>query len=137
LTRHAPEVDHAQSGRVRSAPARAAPIAAVLAEAKARLDPLGLYERPVKIERVRVLSTSWLFRLPWFRRFDGYAVWNLILVRSPVLATDEDLICHELCHVWQMQHHPVRMPLSYLRRGYSQNPYEDEARRAVANPPAT
>jgi hypothetical protein len=106
----------------------------VLARAKARLDPLGLYERPVRIVHVRVVSAPWLFRLPWFRRFDGYAMWNLILLRPPGLADDEDLICHELCHVWQMQHHPVRMPLSYLRRGYSSNPYEDEARRAAGGP---
>jgi len=33
--------------------------------------------------------------------------------------------------VWQMQHHPVRMPLSYLRTGYDANPYEREARAAV------
>ena len=31
---------------------------------------------------------------------------------------------HELCHVWQMQHHPLAMPLSYLYRGYSDNPNE-------------
>jgi hypothetical protein len=75
----------------------------------------------------------WLFRLPWFRRFDGYTMWNLILLRSPGLAGDEDLVCHELCHVWQMQHHPVRMPLSYLWLGYAGNPYEDEARRACTS----
>ena len=45
---------------------------------------------------------------------------------------DEDLICHELCHVWQMQHHPLRMPLSYLRLGYASNPYEEEARQATS-----
>ena len=38
---------------------------------------------------------------------------------------------HELCHVWQMQHHPLRMPLSYLVTGYEANPYEAQARRAV------
>jgi hypothetical protein len=75
---------------------------------------------------------GWLFRLPWFRRFDGYAMWNLILLRSSALAADEDLICHELCHVWQMQHRPLAMPLSYLRLGYARNPYEEEARRAAA-----
>ena len=104
----------------------------VLSRAKARLDPLGLYERPVNIDHVRVLSAGWLFRLPWFRRFDGYAMWNLILVRLPAQVADEALICHELCHVWQMQHHPLRMPLSYLRFGYSRNPYEEEARRAAS-----
>ena len=107
----------------------------VLIRAKARLDPLALYERPVRIDHVRVLSARWLFRLPWFRRFDGYAMWNLILVRSPELALDEDLICHELCHVWQMQHRPLQMPLSYVRRGYSRNRYEEEARRAVSAAP--
>ncbi|HEV3054360.1 MAG TPA: hypothetical protein VGX45_06875 [Solirubrobacteraceae bacterium] len=105
--------------------------ARVLARAKARLDPLGLYDRPVRIDRVRIVVAGALFHLPWFRRFDGYTMWNLILLRSPRLVDDGDLICHELCHVWQMQHHPVRMPLSYMRRGYARNPYEEEARRAV------
>ena len=105
----------------------------LLRAAKARLDPLALYQRPVKIERVRIWSVGWLFLLPWFRRFDAYAVWNLILLRSPELGADAELLCHELCHVWQMQHHPVRMPLSYLRLGYADNPYEQEARRAAAS----
>ncbi len=69
-----------------------------------------------------IVSAPWLFALPWFRRFDGYTMWNLILLRSPRLAADEDLVCHELCHVWQMQHHPIRMPLSYLRVGYARQP---------------
>ncbi len=103
----------------------------VLIHAQARLDKLALYPHPVRIERVRILVLGWLFRLPWFRRFDGYTMWNLILLRSHQLAADENLICHELCHVWQMQHHPVRMPLSYLRFGYQQNPYEVEARWAA------
>jgi hypothetical protein len=106
----------------------------VLRRAKARLDPLELYERPVRIDRVRVVCAGWLFRLPWFRRFDGYTMWNLILLRSRELTTDDQLITHELCHVWQMQHRPVRMPLSYLRLGYAHNPYEEEARRAAAAP---
>jgi hypothetical protein len=114
---------------VRRSEARAA-----LARAKARLDLLALYERPVRIDRVRILCAGWVFRLPWFRRFDGYTMWNLILLRSRELGTDDDLICHELCHVWQMQHRPLRMPLSYLRFGYARNPYEEEARRAAASP---
>jgi hypothetical protein len=40
-------------------------------------------------------------------------------------------VVHELCHVWQMQHRPLAMPLSYLRLGYENNPYEREARAAV------
>jgi hypothetical protein len=105
---------------------------AVLGRAKARLDTLALYPRPVKLRGVRILCPGWLFRLPWFRRFDGYTMWNLILLRTPQLVRDEDLVCHELCHVWQMQHHPIRMPLSYLRFGYASNPYEVEARTATA-----
>jgi len=105
---------------------------AALARAKARLDPLALYDDPVRIERVRIVCARPLFRLPWFRRFDGYAMWNLILLRLPELRSADELICHELCHVWQMQHRPLRMPLSYLRFGYARNPYEEEARRAAS-----
>jgi len=43
---------------------------ATLARAKQRLDRLALYDRPVTIDRVRVSYLPWLFRLPWFRRFD-------------------------------------------------------------------
>jgi hypothetical protein len=103
---------------------------ATLARCKARLDRHALYPRPVAIGRVRILTTPWLFKLPWFRRFDGYTMWDLILLRAAELERDETLIAHELCHVWQMQHHPIRMPLSYLRVGYARNPYEEEARRA-------
>jgi hypothetical protein len=95
-----------------------------LARAKARLDTLDLYPRPVRMRRVRLVSAPWLFRLPWFRRFDGYTMWDLILVRAPVADVGDDLVTHELCHVWQMQHHPLAMPLSYLYRGYSDNPNE-------------
>ena len=100
-----------------------------LARAKARLDRLDLYPRPVSLRSVRILVVPRLFRLPWFRRFDGYAAWQTVLLRCTPI--DEDLLCHELCHVWQMQHHPLAMPLSYLRAGYDRNPYEAEARGAV------
>ena len=105
---------------------------AALARAKARLDRLSLYPRPVGIRHVRVLVTPVLFRLPWFRRFDGYALHGTILLRRPLARADDDLLVHELCHVWQMQHRPLAMPLSYLRAGYTGNPYEVEARHAVA-----
>jgi hypothetical protein len=85
----------------------------------------------VGIRHVRVWVAPWLFRWPWFRRFDGYALHGTILLRrEPDL--DDDLLTHELCHVWQMQQRPLAMPLSYLRHGYVRNPYELEARRAVA-----
>jgi hypothetical protein len=103
-----------------------------LRTAKARLDRLDFYARPVALRRtVRIVTVPWLFRLPWFRRFAGYTMWDLILLRDPLAAVSPDLVCHELCHVWQMQHRPVAMPLSYLHRGYASNPYELEARRAV------
>ena len=90
-----------------------------------------MYPRPLRLRRVRVWVAPWLFRLPWFRRFDGYTMWDWIFLRRPLGAgTSEELLWHELCHVWQMQHHPVRMPLSYVLQGYARNPYELEARRA-------
>jgi hypothetical protein len=101
-----------------------------LVAAKARLDALDLYPRPVRLEGVRLVAAPWLFRLPWLRRFDGYATHRVILVRDGAHLHDGDLVVHELCHVWQMQHRPLRMPLSYLR-GYARNPYELEARGAV------
>jgi hypothetical protein len=85
----------------------------------------------VRVERVRLWTVPLLFRLPWFRRFDGYAAWNTILLREPAEHVGDDLLVHELCHVWQMQHRPLAMPLSYLRTGYAANPYEAEARGAV------
>jgi hypothetical protein len=104
---------------------------AKLAQAKARLDTLDLHPRPVRLRRVRLVSAPWLFRLPWFKRFDGYTMWDLILVRAPVSEASDDLVTHELCHVWQMQHHPLAMPLSYLYRGYRDNPNEVQARHAA------
>ena len=105
---------------------------AALERARARLDTLDLYPRPVRIARVRVVVAPLLFRLPGFRRFDGYATHRVIFLRRPVAADEQDdLVTHELCHVWQMQHRPLAMPLSYLLRGYTRNPYEAEARRAA------
>jgi hypothetical protein len=101
-----------------------------LARAKHQLDRVSLYPRPVSLRGVRIWIVPWLFRLPWFRRFDGYTAWWMILLRSRAHLSDEQLVAHELCHVWQLQHHPVRMPLSYLLVGYEENPYEREARDA-------
>lgn len=103
-----------------------------LDRARDRLDRLDWYPEPVRIGRVRVRTVPWLFRLPWLRRFDGYALHGTILLRGSVEDAGDDLVTHELCHVWQLQHHPVRMPLSYLRTGYERNPYEEQARRASA-----
>lgn len=125
MTRRSGRTETPSSASTRSA-SRAA-----LGRAKARLDRLEWYPRPVRIDRVRVFVAPLFFRLPWLRRFDGYAAWNVILLRQPLSETSEDLVTHELCHVWQLQHHPISMPLSYLRHGYTWNPFEIEARRAV------
>jgi hypothetical protein len=105
---------------------------AAIARAKARLDRLTLYPRPVDTRRVRILHVPWLFALPWFRRFDGYEAGPLILLRRSLAETSDDLIVHELCHVWQSQHRLVRMALSYLWQGYADNRHEVEARYAAA-----
>jgi hypothetical protein len=105
---------------------------AVLGRAAARLERLALYRRPLDTARVRILHVPWLFRLPWFRRFTGYNMGQLILLKRPLADVSDDLVTHELCHVWQDQDHRARMWLSYLRRGYAQNPHEVEARRAVS-----
>jgi len=80
---------------------------------------------------VRIVHAPWFFRLPVLRRFHGYELGPLILVRAPLEEVSEDLVTHELCHVWQLQHKPFFW-LSYLWQGYADNDYEREARRAVA-----
>ncbi len=105
---------------------------AALARAAARLARLDLYPEPLRTERVRLLHVPWLFALPWFRRFAGYNMGHLILFKRTLADVSDDLLTHELCHVWQDQDHRLRMWLSYLHRGYAQNPHEIEARRAVA-----
>ena len=106
---------------------------AALARAKARLDRLKLYPEPVRIERVRVVVWPFFFRLPGLRRYRGYALWRTIVLRERVGGTaSDDLLTHELCHVWQMQHRPVPAMVAWLRYGYDENPFELEARRAVA-----
>jgi len=105
---------------------------AALERAKATLDRLGFYPEPVEIGRVRILHVPWLFRLPWFRRFSGYEVGPLILLKHPLAETSASLIAHELCHVWQDQDHRLRMWWRYVRGGYAGNPHEVEARKAGA-----
>jgi hypothetical protein len=106
---------------------------AAIARAKERLDRLDYYPRPVDVRRVRILHTPWLFRVPGFRRFTGYEFGPLILIKRPLAQTSDDLIVHELCHVWQSQHRHIRMWLSYLYQGYRNNPHEVEARAAAAS----
>ena len=80
---------------------------------------------------MRILSTPWLFAVPGFRRFHGYELGPLIFVKRPLEQVSEDLVVHELCHVWQSQHRWLRMWTSYLWQGYRDNPHEVQARAAV------
>ena len=103
-----------------------------LERARARLDRLDLYPRRVRTERVRVLVVPLVFRLPRLRRYSGYALWRTILLRCPPgRGSSDDLITHELCHIWQMQNRPLHVLLKFLTTRYRANPYEREARRAV------
>ena len=100
-----------------------------LERAKARLDRLDLYPQAVRIERVRIVVAPWFFRLPGLGRFHGYALVRTILLRRA--GASDDLVTHELCHVWQMQNRPFGVVATYLTTRYARNPYEREARRAV------
>ena len=112
-----------------------------LRRAKERLEPLTLYPEPVRIDGVRIRVAPWLFRIPGFRRFRGYATRRNIWLKRPVL--DDRLVTHELCHLWQLQHEPLRVWLSYARpstfssdrTAYRANRYEAEAIGAAAGVP--
>jgi hypothetical protein len=100
-----------------------------LERAKARLDRLDLYPAPVRSDSVRVVVAPWFFRAPGFRRYAGYALWRTILLKRAEVT--DDLLTHELCHIWQGQHRPWHAMFKQLTTGYRRNPYELEARRAV------
>jgi hypothetical protein len=112
---------------------------AVLAAARRRLEPLALYPEPLRSD-VRAVVWPWLFRVPGFRRYAAYAFIRRIAVKETpevyVARNGRDrlerLLVHELCHIWQFQHHPVHTTLALLRYRYKNNPYELEARRAAA-----
>jgi hypothetical protein len=105
---------------------------AALERARARLDRLDLYPRPVRIDRVRIWTVPVFFRLPRLRRYNGYAFWRTILLRKPPgRGASDDLVTHELCHIWQMQNRPLHVLFKFFTTRYRENPYEIEARRAV------
>ena len=107
-----------------------ADLARAVARAKARLDTLDYYPAPVRVDRVRIRAAPWFFRIPGFRRYHGYAFWRTILVRDA--DPSDDLVTHELCHVWQGQQRALDSMWKHLTTRYRTNPYEIEARRAVA-----
>jgi hypothetical protein len=100
-----------------------------LGRAKARLDRLSLYPEAVSLDGVRAVVAPEFFRLPGFRRYRGYAFWRTILVRDS--KASDDLLTHELCHVWQAQQRPLAQLLAWARYPYRENPFEREARAAV------
>jgi hypothetical protein len=115
-----------------------ATLAEVLFRARTRLERQKLYPRPLRND-VRVVVWPWFFRIPWYRRYVAYT-----LIRRIVLSAQpdelvgrhgeewiENLLVHELCHVWQVQHHPIATGLSHLRYRYRNNPFEIEARAAA------
>jgi len=55
-----------------------------------------------------------------------------VLLRADPREARDDLVCHELCHIWQMQHHPLRLLATLLTTPYDRNPFEAEARWAVS-----
>ena len=79
---------------------------------------------------MRLVTAPRLFRLPFLRRYDGYCLIRTILLRSP--DASDDLVTHELCHVWQMQHHPLRFTITWALSTYAENPFERQARAAVS-----
>jgi hypothetical protein len=102
-----------------------------LARARRRLAVLDFYPRPVAMRHVRIVQAPWLFRVPGFRRFTGYEAGPLIFIKHPLAQVSNDLVTHELCHVWQDQHRRAAMWLSYLWQGYRHNEHEIEARAAA------
>ncbi len=101
-----------------------------LLRAKARLDTLDWYPEPVRIGRVRIVVAPRFFRIPGFRRYAGYAFWRTIVLKQRTAS--DDLLTHELCHIWQGQHRALHMSWKHLTTRYRSNPYELQARRAVS-----
>jgi hypothetical protein len=83
----------------------------------------------VRLDGVRVVVAPWVFRLPVLHRYQGYALRRTILLRDAEVS--DDLLVHELCHIWQMQQRPLESMIAWLRFRYRENPFEREARRAV------
>ena len=100
-----------------------------LRRARRRLAARGLHPR---MRHVRVVHAPWFFRVPGLRRFAGYEIGPLILVRHPLEEVSNDLVTHELCHVWQDQQRRLYLWLSYLWQGYRGNEHEVQAREVAA-----
>jgi hypothetical protein len=115
-----------------------ATVAELLVRARSRLERQDLYPRPLR-DDVRLVVWPWFFRIPWYRRYVAYTlIRRIALSAQPEELTArhgeqwlESLLVHELCHVWQVQHHPIATGLAHLRYSYRENPFEIEARAAA------
>lgn len=113
----------------------------LLARARARLERQELYPRPLR-RNVVVAVWPWFFRIPWYKRYVAYTlIRRIVLSAAPRDLIDrhgegwlENLLVHELCHVWQVQHHPIATALAHVRYRYRENPFEIEARAAARRP---
>ena len=65
---------------------------------------------------MRVVVAPWFFRLPLMRRYTGYALWRTILLKRADVS--DDLITHELCHIWQGQQRVWHMTFKHLTTRY-------------------
>lgn len=114
----------------------------LLARARARLERQQLYPRPLR-DDVLVVAWPWFFRIPWYRRYVAYTLFRRIVLSATsdeLVARQgerwlESLLVHELCHVWQVQHHPIATALAHVRYRYRENPFEIEARAAAERGP--
>ena len=115
-----------------------ATVAELLARSRSRLERQELYPSPLR-EDALVVVWPWFFRIPWYRRYVAYTlIRRIVLSASPgdLIARHgeqwlESLLVHELCHVWQVQHHPIATGLAHVRYRYRENPFEIEARAAA------
>src|SRR5688500_11935937 len=97
----------------------------LLERARGRLERQALYPMPLRRD-IAVVVWPWFFRIPWYRRYVAYTlVRRVVLSRPPeeLIGRNgelwlEDLLVHELCHVWQVQHHPIATGLAHLRYRY-------------------
>ena len=93
--------------------------AEALARARARLEPLRLYPKPIRGD-VRLVVLPRFFRVPPFRRYDGYALVRTILLRRR-RRVRESRDARALPHL-AVAAPPVYDGLAYLTTRYRNNP---------------
>ena len=132
---HAPASGHPGSGTGCAAPGAVRAMARAAPLARARQGAGSTRSTSTRgrcgSRGVRLVAAPLVFRLPWFRRFDGYATHRVILVRDARAPRRTTISSRTSCATsGRCSTGRCGMPLSYLR-GYAGNPYELEARGAV------